>query len=215
MKGTTKKLFRNISSVALAVITGLSFLPSAFVSAEDAGSNVEPVISTVEETDAAIDSMDFSSKRLMVFSSNPEVQTALMNSNGYISSYSQMFLLQFETENEAKSAYRQFVPIADVVEIDTGIQIADDVVAAEEVSTDTVMTVEDNPIKELQELVQEGSASYDIALIDTGASVDSNVASSVSVIGEDASDHHGHGTEMKGYMVEQNPNAANKNLFDQ
>lgn len=215
MKGTTKKLFRNISSVALAVITGLSFLPSAFVSAEDAGSNVEPVISTVEETDAAIDSMDFSSKRLMVFSSNPEVQTALMNSNGYISSYSHMFLLQFETEDEAKSAYRQFVPIADVVEIDTGIQIADDVVAAEEVSTDTVMTVEDNPIKELQELVQEGSASYDIALIDTGASVDSNVTSSVSVIGEDASDHHGHGTAMKGYMVEQNPNAANKNLFDQ
>jgi hypothetical protein len=71
---------------------------------------------------------------------------------------------------------------ADFVEVDTGIAIAEGE-AAENVSTDTYMTEEQNPFFEMERTMLQGA--YDIALIDTGAD---GADAAVSVIGEYAGD---------------------------
>lgn len=210
MKGKTNKLLRNVGSIGLAILTGLSFLPSTFVGATDAPiEETEPVVasSVVEESYVDTTGIDFSSCRLLVVTRNADVQAELTQNEGLLSSYNDVFLLQFASEEEARSAYQHFWNIADIVEVDSGICIAEDAVAAETVETNTVMTETDNPLTELSDLVAEGSgAHYNVALIDTGAGIDKNVSNAVSVIGDFAGDDNGHGTKMKEYIVEQNEN---------
>ena len=67
-----------------------------------------------------------------------------------------------------------------------------------------IMTEGDTPFDELKEALNDGVQSYDIALIDTGAS---NVTSAYSVIGDATSDDNGHGTKMVDAIYGQNQDA--------
>ena len=67
-----------------------------------------------------------------------------------------------------------------------------------------IMTEGDTPFDELKEALNDGIQSYDIALIDTGAS---NVTSAYSVIGDATGDDNGHGTKMVNAICGQNQNA--------
>ena len=87
----------------------------------------------------------------------------------------------------------------------------------EETETETTTIVEENPVDEslimsegdtpfdeLKEALNDGVQSYDIALIDTGAS---NVTSAYSVIGDATYDDNGHGTKMVDAIYGQNQDA--------
>ncbi len=67
-----------------------------------------------------------------------------------------------------------------------------------------IMEEGDTPFDELKEALDDGVQSYDIALIDTGAS---DVASSYSVIGDITYDDNGHGTKMVEAIRGQNSEA--------
>lgn len=67
-----------------------------------------------------------------------------------------------------------------------------------------IMSEGDTPFDELKEALSDGVQSYDIALIDTGAS---NVTSAYSVIGDAAYDDNGHGTKMVDAIYGQNQDA--------
>ena len=67
-----------------------------------------------------------------------------------------------------------------------------------------IMSEGDTPFDELKEALNDGVQSYDIALIDTGAS---NVTSAYSVIGDVAYDDNGHGTKMVDAIYGQNQGA--------
>ena len=143
--------------------------------------------------------MDFSSMRLIVATSNPAI---FVDNESVIASFGMVYLLQFEDIETAMKAYVYYMDKADIVDIDMGIQICEGE-AAEDVSTGTVMTEEDNPFTELEEAVAGGRASYDVALIDTGA-YGSNIANAVSMIGDFTGDDNGHGTKMAEYIVAEN-----------
>ena len=66
-----------------------------------------------------------------------------------------------------------------------------------------------DPFGELEEALAEKTDAEErvIALIDTGASEREGVVERISVIGDDPSDDNGHGDEMVGYILEEEPTA--------
>ena len=131
-----------------------------------------------------------------------------------LSSYDDVYLIQYDSEEAAKSAYEQYQLSADFVDFDTAELEAADSDNITDVSTDE-MTQDANPITSLEkasrEANQEGkksiSADSVIALIDTGASIDDNVIEAVSMLGDNASDDNGHGTKMAEDIRSENPDA--------
>ena len=159
---------------------------------------------TPEDIASVAASIDFSSKRLIVITSD----SSLLERMPVVSSFNDIHILQFETPEEASAAFCELYDSVDFIEVDSGIAVADDdEVISEPIVTDTVMTEEDNPFNELENALEEGSSEsgYDIALIDTGASLSDNVVASISLIGDDPSDDNGHGTEMAKFITAQNP----------
>ena len=159
-------------------------------------------LSTLAEGETQATRTVFSSKRLIVATEDPDL---LADDAEYlVSGYKDIYILQFDTEEKAQKAYEKYAATADFVEIDRGMLIAEDE-AAQTVTTDTVMTKEENPLNEIEEaLVETEPDTYDIALIDTGSD---DVAKVVSVIGDDGTDDHGHGSAMGKYIREINPDA--------
>lgn len=180
------KKLKRMGAAVVAVLMLVSLLPLS-VLADDA---------------VATNEIDFSAKRIIVATQNAELLAE--DSEALVSNYKNIYILQFETEEDTQAAYDKYAQTADFVEVDKGISIAEGE-AAETVTTDTVMTAEENPLSEIEAVlgITEENA-YDIALIDTGAD---DVANAVSVIGNDAWDDNGHGNSMAAYIYEQNPDA--------
>ena len=119
-----------------------------------------------------------------------------------LSSYQDTYLLQYETAEQTKDAYQYYLGHADVVDMDTVIEICEE--EEEESAEEVFMTEESNPLTQLEAAVSETeNAAYDIALIDTGAE-EEHVKKAVSMIGDDSADHNGHGTRMASYIVKEN-----------
>ena len=145
--------------------------------------------------------------RLLV--KNPDMED--IETEHLLSSYKDVYLLEYDSENDAKKAYKTLDKSAEsVVYDDTRMRIAD----GEEITdfTADIMTEETNPLTELGEAVSEIDLTRDgeeplIALIDTGVSSEVKVKESVSMLGDDTSDVNGHGTKMAETILSENPNA--------
>ena len=142
---------------------------------------------------------DFSSCRLLVVTEDTSV---FPEDAPILSSYNNTFLLQYQDQESAKKAYLFYLEQADAVDVDAVIRICDEEGKAD--LEGTRMTEEDNPLAELEEAVSESPfGKYDVALIDTGAN-EEHVRENVSMIGDDPTDHNGHGTRMARFMAEEN-----------
>lgn len=168
--------------------------------------------------------LDFSSKRILVGTEDPDIFT---DPSVVVSSYKNTYLLQFPDEATARAAYAYYFERADFIEADTGIEAAqpEEALQTKEdspVVTETFMTGDANPFRELQTQLEEDRAAeetalangedpqqpvYDIALIDTGVPADAGV-DAISLIGEDPADDNGHGSGMLERIREQNPEAS-------
>lgn len=150
-----------------------------------------------ESVDSSVSTMDFSSKRLLVGTSDSSV---IREGDTVLSEYGGMYLIQYNSEQEAAEAYSDYYGSVDYVEPDSVV------FTASQEPTEITMSEGVNPLRELQEEVQGvQDLSGTVALIDTGAGESSNVVDKVSVLGEDVADDNGHGSEMLSAMVEQNP----------
>ena len=183
---------------------------------EEESSEPEKETEKTEETEEAADKygledfnpaslagIDFSSMRLIIATADDSI---FVEDESIIGSFGNIYLLQFEDVETAMKAYTYYLDKVDIVDIDTGIQICEGE-AAEDVATGTIMTEEENPLSELKQAMAEGSASYDVALIDTGA-FGSNIAAAISMIGDDPSDNNGHGTKMAEYITAENDDVS-------
>ena len=157
----------------------------------------------VKDSVDQLSGMDFSSMRLIIATSDDSI---FVEPESVIGSFGDIYLLQFTDEETAMKAYLYYQNKADLVDVDTGIQICEGE-AAEDVSTGNIMSEGENPLSELEAAMAEGTAYYDIALIDTGAS-GANITGAVSMIGDDPSDNNGHGTQMAAYMAAENGNVS-------
>lgn len=150
-----------------------------------------------ESTDGSVSTMDFSSKRLLVGTSD---SSAIREGDTVLSEYGGMYLIQYNSEQEAAEAYNDYYGSVDYVEPDSVVFTASQEYA------EMTMSEEVNPLRELQEEVQGvQDLSGTVALIDTGVGESSNVVDRVSVLGGDVADDNGHGSDMLSSMVEQNP----------
>lgn len=141
--------------------------------------------------DGLVESMDFSNKRLLVGTDDSSIFTWDTN---IISEYGGVYLLDFAGESEAMSAYTYYYDIADFVESDISLFVADD----DYIGSIPEENAPADALSQLRVLLDSGFGAYgqhyDIALIDTGVTDDLTAA--VSVIGESAADDNGHGTRM-------------------
>lgn len=152
----------------------------------------------VPETDIQAEK-DFSSCRLLVVA---EDESVFPDDAPILSSYNDTFLLQYPDLESTKEAYQYYLEQADAVDIDTVISICEDENTSD--LEEVQMTEEENPLSQLESAVSESSfGKYDVALIDTGAN-DVHVLETVSLIGDDPTDHNGHGTRMARFMAEEN-----------
>ena len=147
-----------------------------------------------------------------------------------LSEYEGVYLLQFEDKDTTMAAYAYLMQYADFIDVDTAVEIAEEDESSEDtpITTDTVMSEEENPFKELSDSLKEqpdiDSDDKVIALIDSGVGhhetetdeegeehdvliQDEHVINSVSVIGEDTADDNGHGDRMLAYILEEAPDA--------
>ena len=174
--GKLKKAM-SIILVMLVVFSGItsgSFAGGEEISGEDIEINGPP----------DLEDLDFTSKRLIVKSFGE-----MMEGFPVIAELDGIYLLQYETEEETKEAYIYFLEDGESVEIDKAVSIA---VGGEEGEPTELMTEEENPFAEAEEIVVE-EINYDIAIIDTGAR---DAEGMVSVLGDDGFDNNGHGQKM-------------------
>ena len=150
-----------------------------------------------ESINGSINTMDFSSKRLLVGTGD---SSAIRDGDTVLSEYGGMYLIQYDSEQEAAEAYNDYYGSVDYVEPDSVV------FTASQEYDEMTMSEEVNPLRELQEEVQGvQDLSGTVALIDTGVGESSNVVDRVSVLGGDVADDNGHGSDMLSSMVEQNP----------
>ena len=116
-----------------------------------------------------------------------------------------LYLMQFEDEETTALAYMYYSDKANSADVDTPVMIADDdAVAIEDAGVTPIeMDETSNPFVEAQSTIEEIQDSETdtttdlpvIALIDTGISSGLE-AVHYSVMGDDGTDNHGHGTRM-------------------
>lgn len=169
----------------------------------------EAVVFTGENVDALLNVDDFISARLVVVTDKGE---DIPEPKRIIANYENLYLIQYDTIEQAMEAYSFFLDFADAVEPDAILGTAEE----EFVGTDPIesqefaVTEDENPILALTEA--DGSAEVQkeqncvIALIDTGASESVNVIDRMSLI-DDAMEGNGHGNDMVSAIVSQNPGA--------
>ena len=143
--------------------------------------------------------------RLIVISEEPPREE-----DAVISSFDQMYLLGFESEEAMNEAYAYYLEHALHAEPDGIVSVAE---GSDLNDAPNEISEENNPIDQLQSLLEEENSAAEheqnlIALIDTGAPQGYEaIISSVSVLGENGSDDNGHGTRMTDYILEENPAA--------
>lgn len=141
-----------------------------------------------------LDKIDFSTKQLLVGTNDISIFTW---DTTVLSEYNGVYLLQFNTVDETKSAYTYYSDKADFVDANIVVYAADDSYIGG-TSVDDVNMGDDaiSILASLSEKDKTGSAN--IALIDTGAD---KANESVSVIGSDVKDDNGHGNAMFAAIV--------------
>ena len=154
-------------------------------------------------TEEALAAIDFSSKRLLI-AADPAV---IIDPENVLSSYAGVYLMQYETESQAKYAYAYYYGKSEFVDVDTVISVADGDNSANAAAP---MAANENPIAELHEAVAGNpvKAAGAVAVIDTGVNGVANVTESVSMIGDNTADENGHGTKMAQLIAEQNPDVS-------
>ena len=154
-------------------------------------------------TEDQLGAIDFSSKRLLVAID----ESAIIDPEHVLSSYAGVYLMQYDTEAQAKYAYAYYYNKSEFVDVDTVISVADGDGSANAAEP---MAAEENPIAELQAAVADNpvKANGAVAVIDTGVNDVANVTESVSMIGDNTADENGHGTKMAQLIVEQNPDVS-------
>lgn len=150
---------------------------------------------------SALHRLDFSSCRILVGTQDEGIFT---DPSVIVSSYNGVYILQLSSQQEAARAYAYYFDKADFVEVDTAVGIAE---GEAEGTSETIMTAEENPFTELENTLPMVDGTYDIALIDTGIPEGSGM-DAVSVIGESAADDNGHGSQMLGCILGQDPDAG-------
>ena len=116
-----------------------------------------------------------------------------------VSNYDDVYILSFNSVEEARYAYSYYVDKVDTIcDLSSVVSIAtgDDTADLSDLNNGS------DAISNLNDIMIADYSGY-IALIDTGASADANY----SVIGSDTADYNGHGSEMYGYILEENPDA--------
>ena len=144
--------------------------------------------------------LDFSSGRILV---KTEDESLLSNESALLSSYEGVYLLQYESPEQAKEAYAYYLDKAEAVELDTDIFVAEEGAVFDD-GDNPPMSPEENPFTEAERTLPMVQGSFDIALIDTGADAEL----SVSVTGAEPYDDNGHGQKMAECIYEQNPDAV-------
>lgn len=166
---------------------------------EEAGKEEDPIptFDHLYADESVVEGIDFSTKRLLVGAADASVFTWDTVVRG---EYNGVYLLEFDTELSARSAYTYYRGKVSFVDADIVIDAAaDGFIGA--TPTD-IWRPTDNPLSRVSDLIaawQNGSRPhYDVALIDTGAS---GAAGAVSVIGDSVEDDNGHGSAMLSAMT--------------
>lgn len=154
---------------------------------------------------SAYDGLDFDSARLLVGTGDASVVAG--DKDNILSSYDGLYLIQYPDAQAAKEAYAGYVKTADFVDIDSVSLSAADGADITDVTADNAMTEKSNPLAELADAPSGKVEKGTIALIDTGASKGGSVIEAVSMLGDNASDDNGHGTQMVKYITGEDPDA--------
>ena len=157
-----------------------------------------------EETPEPLD-VDLSSGRLLVDCGGV---TVVGEDAPVLAEHDGIYLLQYDTVEQAESAYREFSETARSVEADLPFSLTNE--EETPVSEEEIMTEGENPLAILEEQMECAEPVEDprvIALIDSGSGLMENVVDRYSVIDDDPSDTLGHGTNMLEVIVSQNPDA--------
>ena len=167
---------------------------------EELFTKLDPSTGFTEEDLAAI---DFSSRRLLIATDS----SVIIDEEHVLSVYNGVYLMQYETESQAKYAYAYYYGKSEFVDVDTVISVADGDNSANAAAP---MAADENPIAELHEAVAGNpvKAAGAVAVIDTGVNGVANVTESVSMIGDNTADENGHGTKMAQLIAEQNPDVS-------
>lgn len=153
-----------------------------------------------------LDSAVFSSARLVVISDDAE---SISDDSKYIiANYQNIYLIQYETVENAMKAYMKYTNAGLTAEPDAPIIAASQDVLTED--NDITITEGNNPISMLAEEAENATSVISnkkiIALLDTGTLESPNVISRISLI-DDSLNGNGHGDEMVSNIVKQNPDA--------
>ena len=153
-----------------------------------------------------LDNTIFASARLVVISDDAESVSA--DSKYIIANYQNIYLIQYETVEDAMKAYVKYTNAGLTAEPDAPIISASQDVLTED--NDIAITEGNNPISMLAEEVENATSVISnkkiIALLDTGTLESPNVISRISLI-DDSLNGNGHGDEMVSNIVKQNPDA--------
>ena len=167
------------------------------------------------DAESGLNKDDFSSARLLVMTDD---ENDIIDKEHMIGSYGDIYLLQYESAEQAMTAYSYYKEHVDAVEPDAKIAAASENVAeAGETTTageTEAMTKDDNAVAALNTeessskatVYSDDTANKVIALIDTGAAESSNVIDRVSLI-DDVLNGGTHGDDMVNDIVSQDPEA--------
>lgn len=152
---------------------------------------------------ATLQSKDFSSCELLV-AADPIIFT---KNTTVLSAYNGVYLLRFDSPEEAMYAYSYYYDKAEMIDINAVIFQTSDDEHYEEVQADLAdLNQGDDALSEANALPDVDLKKNTIALVDTGCE-GSNVNQSVSVLGGETKDDNGHGTRMHDFILEENPDA--------
>ena len=149
--------------------------------------------------------VDLSSGRLLVDSGGA---TVVGEDEPVLAEHDGIYLLQYDTVEQAEAAYREYSETAKSVEADIPFSLANE--EETPVPEEEAMTEDENPLTILEEQLEDSEPVEEprvIALIDSGAGLSENIADRYSVIDDDPSDILGHGTNMLEAIVSQNAEA--------
>ena len=153
-----------------------------------------------------LDSTVFTSARLVVISDDTE--SVSDDSKYIIANYQNIYLIQYETVEDAMKAYVKYTDAGLTAEPDAPIIAASQDALTE--GNDIAITEANNPISMLAEEAENATSVISnkkiIALLDTGTLESPNVINRISLI-DDSLNGNGHGDEMVNDIVEQNPDA--------
>lgn len=203
------------------------------VETEDPIPSSDPVFADNTSDDA--EQLDFSSKRLLIGTDNPDV---ISKDTPIIGEYDGIYLAQYDSEEAAKNAYAYYSVAAAFAEPDSVMAAAETTeeeqniesapeeesspaeLSKEEVNASInidAMTEENNPLTQVSDQIEteenEGTEKASvtkkktIALLDTGVGENEHVIGQVSMLGDDPADDNGHGSDMLSFILEENPDA--------